>query len=333
MYDGHVATAELNETLDAHTPPLSIATVPTGVQPGGGFCVDLEARWGVLRRAYLRTFRRGYVKTMLAKRQGACPSCAHDIIDPRDLKLWRSTCGYWFRPEDDRFAWRGRIGLARYGLAEVVISHLGAAVFAALAVLAVRATGQPLWWLLLVPALVLVGFSLWFFRDPERVPPADPHALLSPADGVITHLDEVDAPDFAGNRATRISIYLSPYNVHLQRMPRTARVRQVRYFPGAFLNARHRDCVQRNEQMWVDFEEANGRLIRVKQVSGALARRLVSWVKLGEEVGTGERFGLIKYGSRADVLIPTTDRHTLAVEIGSVVHAGTSVLLRFEDAP
>lgn len=327
-----VPSTELTESVDPHVPPLAIAQIPTGVQPGGGVCIDLEARWGAVRRAYLRTFRRGYVRAMRARRQGQCPDCAHDIIDARDLKLWRNRCGYWFHAEDDRFAWRGRLGLARYGLAEVVVSHLAAAALLALAVLAVRATGHPAWWALLLPALVLSGFSLWFFRDPERTPPADPDALLSPADGVITHLDEVDAPDFPGGRATRISIYLSPYNVHLQRMPRTARVRAVRYFPGAFLNARHRDCVKRNEQLWVDFEEPNGRLIRVKQISGALARRLVCWVKLDEEVAAGARFGLIKYGSRADVLLPTGVPHALTVTIGSVVHAGTSVLLRFQEA-
>jgi phosphatidylserine decarboxylase len=328
-----VPSTELTEPVDPHVPPLSIATIPTSVQPGGGWCVDLEARWGAARRAYLRTFRRGYVRAMNAKRQGQCPACPHDIIDPRDLKLWRNTCGYWFRAEDDRFAWRERLRLARYGLAEVVISNLAAAVLVAFAILGVRASGHPAWWALLVPALVLTGFSLWFFRDPARTPPDDPRALLSPADGVISHLDEVDAPGFPGGRAARISIYLSPYNVHLQRMPRTARVRQVRYFPGAFLNARHRDCVKRNEQMWVDFEEPDGRQIRVKQISGALARRLVCWVKPDEQIAAGDRFGLIKYGSRADVLIPTGVAHELAVTIGSVVQAGTSVLLRYKDAP
>ncbi len=320
------------EAFDPHTPPLAIAAIPTSVQPGGGFCVDLEARWSRLRRGWLRTARPGYVRAMAAKRQGDCPGCTHDIIDPRDLKLVRNVCGFSFRPEDDRFRWRDRIGFARYGLAEVVISHLGAAILVALAVLAVRASGHPAGWLLAVPALALSGFALWFFRDPDRNPPADPRALLSPADGVISHIDEVDAPDFPGGRAARISIYLSPWNVHLQRMPRRAKVVSVRYFPGEFLNAKHRDCVQRNEQMWVDFEEPNGRLIRVKQVSGCVARRLVCWLKLGEEVPTGERFGLIKFGSRADVLIPTGAKHVLAIEVGTVVSAGTSVLLRFEDA-
>ncbi len=326
-----MGSVEVTEAFDPHTPPLAIAAVPTSVQPGGGLCVDLEARWSRLRRGWLRTVRPGYVRAMAAKRQGTCSGCSHDIIDPRDLKLVRNVCGFWFRPEDDRFRWRDRVGLARHGLAEVVISHVGAALLIAIAAVATRATGHPAAWLLAVPALALSGFALWFFRDPDRRPPADEHALLSPADGVVSHIDEVDAPGFPGGRATRISIYLSPWNVHLQRMPRRAKVSSVRYFPGEFLNARHRDCVQRNEQMWVDFEEPGGRMLRVKQVSGCVARRLVCWLKLGEEVATGERFGLIKFGSRADVLFPTDAKHELVVGIGSVVSAGTSVMLRFQD--
>ena len=149
---------------------------------------------------------------------------------------------------------------------------------------------------------------------------------------MVTHIDEVDAPDFPGGRAARISIYLSVWNVHLNRMPRRARMLSARYFPGEFLNARHRECVQRNEQLWVDFEEPGGRRFRIKQISGAIARRLVCWLRAGEEVAAGERFGLIKFGSRTDVLLPTGERLALAVAVGDRVAAGTSVLLRFEAA-
>jgi phosphatidylserine decarboxylase len=89
--------------------------------------------------------------------------------------------------------------------------------------------------------------------------------------------------------------------------------------------------VQRNEQLWVDFEEPNGRRFRIKQISGAIARRLVCWVRIGEEIPAGDRFGLIKFGSRTDVLLPVAERTQLAVAIGDRVAAGTSVLLRFED--
>src|SRR5271155_4723797 len=101
----------------AQHPPLPTPVTPTSVQPGGGLCLSIELAWGRCRRVLLRLWRPGYVKAMLAVRQGECPQCPHDIIDPRDLKFCRNVCGYWFRPEDDHFQWRGRLGLARPGLA------------------------------------------------------------------------------------------------------------------------------------------------------------------------------------------------------------------------
>jgi phosphatidylserine decarboxylase len=312
-----------------HEPPLGEATIPTIVQPGGGLCFNLEAAWGRFRRGYLRRVRPGYVRKMTALRQGECPGCTHDVIDPRDAKLVRNVCGYWFRPEDDRFAWRDRIPLARYGLAEVLFSSACAGPLFILALVgAVRTGSIPLW----IASVVLgwLWFQLvWFFRDPTRIAPADPDAMISPADGVVTDIDEVVAPGFPGDRAARISIYLSVWNVHLSRVPRSGRVREVRYFKGAFLNARHPDCVRRNEQLWLDYVEPNGRLVRVKQFSGALARRLVCYVKLGEDIKAGDRYGIIKYGSRADVLVPTGEDLTWKVKVGDVVAAGTTVLARY----
>ncbi|CAN5877691.1 phosphatidylserine decarboxylase family protein [soil metagenome] len=328
-----MVSTRLDPALDTHMPPLSAGVVPVEVQPGGGTCVDLEAGWGRLRRGYLRALRPGYVRAMLAKRQGECRDCAHDIIDPRDLKLCRNVCGFWFRPEDDRFQWRGRLRFARYGLAELVISLLGTLLLLAGAAIGTRSTGSPMWWLLAVPAAVLAAFALWFFRDPARTPCADADALLSPADGVVTHIDEVDAPGFPGGRAARISIYLSPWNVHLNRMPRRARFRSSIYFRGEFLNARHRECVTRNEQLWVDLEEPGGRLIRLKLVSGKVARRLVCWLRPGEELAAGDRFGMIKFGSRTDVLVAVGGGHEMTCAIGDVVFAGLTVLMRCAERP
>jgi phosphatidylserine decarboxylase len=312
-----------------HEPPLAQATIPTTVQPGGGLCFALEAGWGRIRRAWLRVVRPGYVRRMAALRQGDCPGCTHDVIDPRDLKLVRNVCGYRFRPEEDPFRWRDRLRLARYGLAEVIVaSALAGPVFAV--VLAAGIAHASIVLLALAAALGWLWFQLvWFFRDPTRIAPADPDAMLSPADGVVTHIDEVVAPGFPGDRAARISIYLSVWNVHLSRVPRSGRVREVRYFRGAFLNARHRDCVRRNEQLWLDYVEPNGRMIRVKQISGALARRLVCFVRLGEDITAGDRYGMIKYGSRMDILLPTGEPITWSAKVGDVVAAGTSVLARW----
>ncbi len=290
--------------------------------------MSLELAWGRRRRAWLRRFRPGYVRRMTAVRQGDCPACPHDIIDPRDLKYFRNVCGHWFRPEDDRFAWRGRLRLARYGLAELVcFSALFAALLATFAWLAV-AVHATFW----VPAVVSAGLGLFvvsFFRDPERVPPADADAMVSPADGTVSHVEEVDDPDFPSGRAFRVSIFLSVFNVHVNRAPRPGRVAALRYYPGEFLDARHDECAVRNEQFWTDFTDARtGQLVRVKQVAGAIARRIVCWLREGEEVRPGERFGMIKFGSRTDLLVPAGVQRDVAVRPGDAVRGGKTVLFR-----
>jgi phosphatidylserine decarboxylase len=311
------------------TSPTPVCQAPIiSIQPGGGLCFSLERAWGRLRRALLRRFFPGHVRRMAALRQGSCPGCPHDVLDPRDLKLVRNVCGYRFRPEDDPYAWRGRLGLARAGLAEVVCaSLLFAAAAAACAALGVLA--HPAW---LAPLAVLVPlwlFVLAFFRDPERAVPADPDALVSPADGVVTHLEEVDEPGFAGGRAYRVSIFLSVFNVHVNRAPRPGVITGVAYYPGEFLDARSQGCPRRNEQLWLDLEDARlGCPVRVKQIAGAVARRIVCWLGPGESVAAGERFGMIKFGSRTDVLLPAGLVAEVKVQVGQPVRGGRDVLLR-----
>jgi phosphatidylserine decarboxylase len=314
------------------TVSLPTPVAPADVQPGGGRCMAIELAWGRLRRAWLRRVRPGYVRRMLDKRQGDCPHCPHDIIDPRDLKFVRNVCGYWFRPEDDHFQWRGRLGFARMGLAELLLFSL---LFGSLTA-AFTAGAVLLHWALWIPAtaaLLTWMEVVWFFRDPERAIPADPQALVSAADGLVTHVEEIDDPDFPGGRALRISVFLSIFNVHVNRLPRAGRVTALRYFPGAFLDARHADCARRNEQLWIDLVEPNGRLVRVKQISGAIARRIVCWLKLGEEVAKGDRLGMIKFGSRTDVLVPASDGAEVLVKVGDTVQGGATVLLRFPAGP
>lgn len=289
--------------------------------------MNLEVAWGRIRRACLRLLRPGYVRRMALLRQGQCAHCTHDIIDARDLKYSRVVCGHWFRPEDDRFAWRGRLRLARYGLAELVFFSLlllvGAAGFAHLA-----------WWhhaALWAPAAVCVGLWLFivsFFRDPERSVPAGVELLASPADGTVTDIGEVAEADFPGGRAFRISIFLSVFNVHVNRVPRAGRVIERRYYPGAFVDARAAHCGVVNEQFWIDFEEPNGRRVRVKQVAGAIARRIVCWLRDGEEVRAGDRFGMIKFGSRTDVLLPPDAVAEVLVKVGDKVRGAATPLLR-----
>jgi phosphatidylserine decarboxylase len=263
---------------------------------------------------------------MAERRQGDCPSCPHDVIDPRDLKFVRPVCGYWFRARDDPFAWRDRLGFARAGLAELLLLSLAAAALAAGLTAAALLIHWAFWLPLAVVALAW-GEVVWFFRDPERAIPDDAAALLSPADGTVTHIEEVEEPDFPGGRALRVSIFLSIFNVHVNRVPRISRVVRVRYFPGAFLDARNPDSARRNEQLWVDLEEPNGRPLVVKQISGAVARRIVCWLKAGDTLEAGQRFGMIKLGSRTEVLVPARDAAEVRVKIGDKVHGGTTVLL------
>jgi phosphatidylserine decarboxylase len=265
---------------------------------------------------------------MAQRRQGHCPDCPHDIIDPRDLKLFRNVCGYWFHPEDDAFAWRGRLGLAREGLAEVIV-------FSALFLTGVLALGHlsywyhPLWTVPLVIVLGLWGFVLAFFRNPQRAIPTDADALVSPADGAVTHVGEIDDPDFPGGRAYLVSIFLSVFNVHVNRVPTTGRVAAVHYYPGEFLDARSGDCRVRNEQLWIDMDDARtGSRLRIKQIAGAIARRIVCFLRSGEEVQAGARLGMIKFGSRTEVLLPTDAVASACVTVGQVVKGGSTILLR-----
>jgi phosphatidylserine decarboxylase len=312
-------------------PPLTEAPIAC-IQPGGGTCIRIEQAWGRLRRGLLHRLFPGYVRRMTALRVGDCPGCTHEVIDGRDLKLVRNVCGYSFRPEDDRHAWRGRLGLARAGLVEIICFSL--LLSPAVILFVVLGVWASPWWLLpLAVLLPLWVFILAFFRDPHRVIPADTNALVSPADGVITHLEEVDEPDFPGGRAFRVSIFLSVFNVHVNRAPRCGKVTRVRYYPGAYLDARAQECAVRNEQLWIDFEDERlGSPLRVKQIAGAIARRIVCWLKPGDVVRAGERFGMIKFGSRTDVLLPPAAVAEVLVRVGDAVKGGSRILLRLRAA-
>jgi phosphatidylserine decarboxylase len=173
-------------------------------------------------------------------------------------------------------------------------------------------------------------FLVSFFRDPERSIPEDPRALVSPADGTITYIETVPDADFPTGKAFRISIFLSVFNVHVNRAPRAAKVLSVRYFPGEFLDARDGSCAVRNEQLWIDLEDAkHGKPLRVKQISGAVARRIVCWLKPGSVLKAGERFGMIKFGSRTDVLLPADEMPEVQVRVGDKVRGGSTVLARW----
>lgn len=316
------------------TPPscldLPPPELPDSVQPGGfGLFVRLELLWGRVRRAWLRKFCPRHVEYWMSRRLGHCEKFADNVIDPRDLKFIRNVCGYSFNPTDDVYRKRDSLGFARYGFAELVgFSLILGFLTTAATVLAVTVSA---WFLVLSTLVVFLWLEvLWFFRDPERQPPVDPSAVLSPADGTVSHVETVDEPGM-GPDTLRISIFLSIFNVHGNRVPRTATVEQVVYFRGRFLDARHADCAKQNEQLWADFRDAaTGEPFRVKQISGAIARRIVCRLKPGDTVTAGERFGMIKFGSRTDFLVSASQVKETLVKVGDKVRGGVTVLARYK---
>jgi phosphatidylserine decarboxylase len=175
----------------------------------------------------------------------------------------------------------------------------------------------PLW---AVPAVLLACFFLWFFRDPERDIPAVAGAVVAPGDGKVTDVSRVRA---SGADKLRISIFLSVFDVHVNRSPIQGVIRDIRYQRGKFINAMSADSAAENEQNIVTVE-GEGITVVFKQIAGLLARRIVFTKKVGDAVGRGERVGLIKFGSRVDVLLDTSA--IPQVKVGDRVRGGASVI-------
>ena len=310
------------------SPPARLTPVPLpenieSVQPGGGVCYRLELAWGVWRRWWLRRFKPGYVERMARLRQGDTAGAPHPILDPRDLKYCRNRVACYWHDADDPFRWRGRIPIARWGLAELQLMGWPLAVFSVVA-------GWYWWPLALVPAVLLLGV-VWFFRDPPRQIPQGPALVVSPADGQIVEISRLDQEEFIGGPAVRIGIFLSIFDVHLNRSPVEARVIALRYCPGKFFNALKPRSARENESMWIGLEEEappHRRLV-VRQISGAIARRIVCDLRPGETIMRGQKIGMIKFGSRTELILPDSEELDLQVAIGQRVKAGSSVLAKY----
>ncbi len=197
----------------------------TTIQPGGGVIIHLEQFWGRFRRAYLKTFRRGYVQRMAELRQGERNPCPHEVLDPRDLKFHQNQPGgYFWKPEDDPFTWRNNLPFARVGLAELfVFSALFFGGAGGLAWLTIRQgwtdfPARAAW--LGVATLTVIGILIvWFFRNPRRKIPQGQGVVVSPADGKVVLIEELAYDDFVGGPAVQIGIFLSIFNVHINRRP------------------------------------------------------------------------------------------------------------------
>ncbi len=176
---------------------------------------------------------------------------------------------------------------------------------------------SPAWAILPV---LLACFFLWFFRDPERVIPSQAGAVVSPADGKVTDVAPVTV---GADKLTRVSIFLSVFDVHVNRSPVAGIIRDVRYRRGQFLNAMNRASAEQNEQNIVTVA-GDGQVVVFKQIAGLLARRIVFHPRVGDRVERGQRIGLIKFGSRVDVLFDASA--SLQVKVGDRVRGGASVL-------
>jgi phosphatidylserine decarboxylase len=177
------------------------------------------------------------------------------------------------------------------------------------------------------PALFLLAatfFVSFFFRDPERVIPEGKGVVVSPADGKVVEVGVVQGNDFGAETMLKVSIFMSVFNVHVNRIPYNGRVTDVIYYPGKFFSANLNKASRDNERNAVSIEIDRGRKLVVVQVAGLIARRIICKIRKGDRLSRGERFGMICFGSRLDVYLPPDS--VPAVSVGDKVLAGTSVL-------
>jgi phosphatidylserine decarboxylase len=181
------------------------------------------------------------------------------------------------------------------------------------------------WWFPALAFLALTWFCAWFFRDPERFTPPDENISVSPADGKIIRIEPRESP-FSSERLTCISIFMNVFNVHVNRFPVSGTVCDIKYVPGKFINAEFDKASDENERCAYLLEDTDGEHWTMVQIAGLIARRIVCRAETGDAAIRGERFGLIRFGSRVDVYLPAT--YTPNVYVGDRVVAGESIIAR-----
>jgi phosphatidylserine decarboxylase len=194
-------------------------------------------------------------------------------------------------------------------------------IFAILTALAVISFLFQPWWSLIW--LVLIAYTFYFFRDPDRTIPPDPGAIVAAADGVVVEIAEIEEPEVVHQTMRRIAIFLSVFDVHVNRAPIDGRIIYRVRREGLCLDARNPDCSAKNEALIWGFENPRATLV-VRQITGAIARRIVGWSQMGDDLKKGERFGMIRFGSRTEVYLPL--HATVLVKVGDRVAGGTSVM-------
>ena len=197
------------------------------------------------------------------------------------------------------------------------------------------------WILAFITVLAIVSglFSAWafwffvllflctiaFFRDPNRVAPADPNVIVAAADGTVMDIVELDENEVLKNKCRRVGIFLSVFDVHTNRAPIDGRIVYCQHRPGLCVDARRPDCSEKNESMTWAFENSRVTIV-VRQITGAVARRIVAWAKVGDDLKTGERFGMIRFGSRTELYLPLSA--TILVRVGDHVAGGATPIAR-----
>lgn len=182
-------------------------------------------------------------------------------------------------------------------------------------------------WLVNVIYLLMIGLTLltiFFFRDPERNTPDDANLVISPADGRVVLIKEIDESIYLKDKATQVSIFLSPLNVHVNRNPVSGFLEYVKYHPGEYLMAWNPHASEMNERADFGVKHASGTKIFFKQITGFLARRIIYRINEGDQLKAGERFGIMKFGSRMDVIVPSNVE--IKVKTGDVTRAGESII-------
>jgi phosphatidylserine decarboxylase len=229
-----------------------------------------------------------------------------------------------------------KIPLTRYGLPQVVLypAIIVAMMAMGLAVLS-KASGSPAAIAIWAAEVILLAKLVWalsFFRDPERVTPQGANLLISPADGTVTDVDVLEGSEYLDGKVMRIGIFLSVFNVHINRAPCKAMISKIQYKEGKFKDARDKTSSKVNESndvAMVRVDEPKDKIV-VRQISGAIARRIVCAAKPGDLLAAGERFGMIKFGSRTELYLPARGNARFLVKPGDKVRAGLDILVRYE---
>ena len=214
--------------------------------------------------------------------------------------------------------------LSKYGTDNIAVMLITGIIFIALAFIINTAWTN---YVFIPTGVILILFTFWFFRDPERNAPdeamADPSMIISPCDGKVLQIIDAEEPNFMGGKVKQISIFLSPLDVHVNRIPISGVVKYFKYNPGDYIIASYPKASELNEQTHIGIENSKGKLF-FKQIVGILARRLVWDIKEGDSVGAGNRFGMMKFGSRIDILL--NKKSEIFVKVGDKLIAGETIV-------